>query len=315
LKIEQQKLWSFAMAEMNTYILNDLDINKELALKELEKEILSEFEDLNSQQTKKARLEYFKIKGVKEDDYNERVLDLDEHRSIIYGIRHKGANKNVPFIRIRANFNITSLNQVKFIAEKIEHEFKVFKPLYINFHSKDKLDVTLHGCILMVSPVVNIKNLKPWKKENDISLIEVNDESYYDWYVRGYQEFHKASPELIFNVPVNSKRIMDDSKDQNLLFYIEYNGSRIGLIAAEKSSLLGRDGLYFNEIFISKDWKGKGLAKQVQRKFIDLYGNDHELVWGTIDSMNLPSYKTAYSNGRRPIRFECFHKLDKTVRV
>jgi L-amino acid N-acyltransferase YncA len=102
---------------------------------------------------------------------------------------------------------------------------------------------------------------------------------------------------------------MSDSLEQGLLKTVELNGKRIGLIVGEKSDFLGRTGIYFHEIYISSDWKGMGLAKAIQRKYISLFANELELIWGTIDSANLPSYKTAYSNGRRAVRYECFVKL------
>jgi len=89
------------------------------------------------------------------------------------------------------------------------------------------------------------------------------------------------------------------------MYEVYMKGKKIGLIAEERSPFLGHSGVYFHEIFISKKWKGKGLAKAIQRKFV----NDDDFIWGTIDAQNLPSYKTALVNKRRPIRFECFLKI------
>ena len=92
--------------------------------------------------------------------------------------------------------------------------------------------------------------------------------------------------------------------------FVEIEGERVGLIAGERSPFLGHDGIYFHEIFVSQKWKGKGLAKIIQRKYVDQFTEGHEFVWGTIDHFNLPSFKTAEGNGRKAVRFENFVEID-----
>ncbi len=104
---------------------------------------------------------------------------------------------------------------------------------------------------------------------------------------------------------------MSESLDQGLLFFAKINQEKVGLIAGIKSELLGHSGMYFNEIFISKEFRGKGLAKSIQRKFINDNAKPKDIIWGTIDYQNKCSYRTAASNERTPIRFECFLSLSK----
>ena len=99
---------------------------------------------------------------------------------------------------------------------------------------------------------------------------------------------------------------MEDCREQGLLQLAFYNEKPLGLIAAERSDFLGTQAIYFNEILIYPEFKGRGLAKAMQRKFISELPDDFKLVWGTIDAQNFPSLKTAMSNGRKVIRYECF---------
>ena len=62
---------------------------------------------------------------------------------------------------------------------------------------------------------------------------------------------------------------------------------------------------------MDKKWKGKRLAKAIQRKFVAELAYENDYIWGTIDSANLPSYKTAFANGRKAIRVECFANLER----
>ena len=92
---------------------------------------------------------------------------------------------------------------------------------------------------------------------------EPND--YYDWYEKGYEQFHEERPDLKPSVVKNSLEIMEISRSDDLLCFVEIEGKKIGLVAAEKRNFLGQKGIYFNDIFISKEWKGKGLAKKIRK--------------------------------------------------
>jgi len=307
--LNKDDLQPFALAALNTFDLNDLVIGKEEALDKLGDDLISEFDDLNSEDTKKARLEHFKIDGSVLEDYSERVLCLDGDRKVIYGIRHMGGKRDTPFVYFAPNFPICSKSEALEIYQHVKTQFIVFNPLYLSFWTKDKVDADFLGSIYMVSTSRNFNELDVWEGESKLKFEDILDDSYYDWYKRGYEEFHADCPELEKKVGINSSSSMKDSLEQGLLKFVTIDGERIGLIAAEKSDFLGHDGIYFMEIYIERKWRGKRFARAIQRKFVVNFTNGHEYIWGTIDRSNLPSYRTAFSNGRRPVRLECFIKL------
>ncbi|MEH0862406.1 hypothetical protein [Halobacteriovorax sp. DPLXC-1] len=300
---------AFALALLDTYNFNGYGIDKEVAIKELQREIEEDFIDLNTEETKLARWQRFKREGVSLQDFSEKVLNLGESRKVIYGIRHMNGNINIPFINLIANFSISSKEDALEIYKNICDEFKNFSPKFLSFFSAQKIEADFYGDTYMCATASTMKARDPWNSEAEIDLIRVEDESYYAWYEKGYAQFNKDVPELAYKVRANSREVMNESLDEELLYYAFYQGRRIGLIAAVRSKLLGHDGFYFNEIYLEKEFKGKGLAKALQRIFVAKFASDNPIVWGTIDASNLPSYKTAFSNGRRPIRFECFVKL------
>jgi len=107
-------------------------------------------------------------------------------------------------------------------------------------------------------------------------------------------------------VPINDKEEMEESRRQSCLFLVYVNGVKAGLIAGIPQPLLGLHGIYFIEIMMTRQFKGQGLASVVQRKYIDSLPGNYEIVWGTIDTMNLASTKTALKVGRKSIREEYF---------
>ncbi|WP_412469988.1 MULTISPECIES: hypothetical protein [unclassified Halobacteriovorax] len=306
MNLNKNDVHSFAQAQLDTFNLSEFKIDIGLALGNISAEIKEEFEELNSYEVMQERHSYFSIDGVFAEEYRERVIQFDDDRKLIYGIRHMGGNVDIPFIQFLANFNLTT-NEALSLYENVKHEFIKFKPLYICFHSSGELkDVDMISATHLVTTTSGMKSLKPWPLEQDLSFKVIKDDSYYEWYKSGYEEFNREVPELSKKVCVNTHESMEESMKQGLLQLVFLGDEQIGLISAERSAFLGHDGIYFHEIFIDKKWKGKGLAKAIQRKFVVENTNDADYVWGTIDYSNLSSFKTALSNGRKPVRYENF---------
>lgn len=309
MKLTSNDVQAFAQAEFNTFDLSDFSLNEVVAIKELRDEIMTEWDELNSNEVMKSRHDYFQIPKTSISDYSERLLDLGEEKKVIYGIRHMGGNRDVPFIQLKSNFTIKDSKEAFQIYQCLKDELKVFKPLFLSFWSSIKMDVDFIGSTYLVTTARKTKELPSWSSEKSLKFQKVTDDSYYDWYKNGYEKFHYKNPELEKKVTLNSIDSMNDSREQGLLYKVYIEGEKIGLISGERTSLLGHQGIYFHEIFIDEKWRGKGLAKAIQRKFLTLNAQDDDFIWGTIDDSNLPSYKTALSNGRKPIRYECFIKI------
>ena len=126
MKLNDIELQSFVMAELNTYDLNGLGINSEIAKKEIKDELLEELEDLNSDDTKQARLDYFKVKDATKEDYSEKRVNIKDGKEVIYGIRNMGGNTDIPFIQLRANFELSSKEEALEIYELFKEEFNLF---------------------------------------------------------------------------------------------------------------------------------------------------------------------------------------------
>lgn len=302
MNLSNDDLQSFATAVLDTYKLESLRVNESNALKEIAEELSFDFKDLNSLETKKVRCNRFQV--GEPDDYSETLIEFEDEKKLICGIRHQGCNPDMPFINCIPNFAVRSKSEAISIAKTIFPNFLVFKPKYICFWAPREIGADFVGSIYLVADLQEVKDKK--SVEATIELESITDESYYEWYEKGYAEFHRDNPDLKWKVTVNSKETMNESLEHGLLSYAKINGEKIGLIAAIRSDFLGLPGIYFNEIFISREWKGKGMAREIQKTFVLENCKDNETIWGTIDADNLPSLKTALSNGRKPIRYESF---------
>lgn len=308
--LNEKKANLMAQAILNTFELSEFRIDKKLALADLKKELIADWEGLNSEHVKTKRHGFFKVLKSKPSDFSERLLQLSGARLLICGIRHKGLNPELPFVNCIPGFKLESKKEALEVFKEVRDYFKVFDPKYICFWKKQKSDCDLLGSVYMLGEAATIMS-KNHLNEESLHLEKVTTESYFPWYQKIYEDFHKDSPNLKWKVSTNDKEVMNESLGQGLLYFANVDEQRVGLIAAVRSEFLGHRGIYFNEIAIEKNWKGKGLAKILQKKFVSEISDSDEFIWGTIDGHNIPSYKTALANGRRPVRYECFFDVGR----
>lgn len=308
--MEKNEFKDFASVALSTYNVEKLDLNLDSPLEALLDEIASAFNDLNSEATKKARFDFFNLPNTTPNDYTEYIVTIPDKGRVICGIRHLSAQKEKPFLQILTSFK-ASKEELKTIYENfLSDKFKVFNPRYLQFYTSCAIESDKTGAAYLVQKASVIKGNLKFEIEDAIELNAPKSEQYYDWYEYEYRMFHTKNPSLAHKVPLNSKSLMEESRKAGLLKEVIYKDEVIGLIAALSSNFLGEKGKYFIEILLRENWKNKGFAKAIQRKFVSEYVHEDEIVWGTIDVNNIPSFNTALANLRVPIRYENFVKID-----
>lgn len=310
-QLSQQTITSFVDADLQSYDLNTLPINPAQAHQWLQGEFLDEWQELNQPKVMQARHHYFSIENTTADDYQEYCVALSQTQSIICGIRHKGGNSNQPFIQVRPNFVIEHTKQLAAIQAATDGLFRAFHPQHMAFWRSAPLPQCHIEAQYMVAHANTIIAQSAWPQESDIQLKTVEDNDYYAWYDAIYRQFHLDHPSLKDRVQQNSVDEFEEAQQQGLLYFIYFKQQRVGLISAQKNDLLGHPGVYFNEILLDKPWRGLGLAKAAQRQFIVQNVSKNDVVWGTINTGNIPSIHTAYANQRRSIRYECFYPINR----
>ena len=106
---------------------------------------------------------------------------------------------------------------------------------------------------------------------------------------------------------------MEAVRENGLLWGAYENHKMIGLIGAMPEPLYGHQGLCFYELAVDDDYRGLGLAPAMQWRFIKQVAEDQTWIWGTIDSLNIPSLRSAKRIGRKPIQREYFLPLIETT--
>lgn len=310
MKISKEKKSKLTESLIETFDLRSLDQERTKELLLWGEDELDDLLELNSEKIKQQRFDFFKIPNTTKDDFSEQLYQVDDSKNVLAGIRHAGGNVEIPFIHITPDFQISSLEELKKIKEKILPSLEKFSPLFIDCWVNPTWSI--HSDLLkraeprqryIVGKISKIlEENKAVRLESNFSIERVEDKNFYHWYKEIYDEFHSSRPELKDWVPINQEEDMIESMQNGLLWYILDQDKKIGIIQGEEESLLGEPSLYISEILLTRDYKGRGLAPLAQVEFIKENASYFKFVWGTIDQKNIPSMKTALRVGRSNIR-------------
>jgi RimJ/RimL family protein N-acetyltransferase len=299
-----------------TYDLEALKpIDQVSALKFLESEI-EDLLELNNPAMLSKRNNWLKIPGTSDQNFLERVFEIGNRRSFLAGIRHVGGNPSMPFVNLTADFTPSSWAEFDDIKNIVRSEFKIFNPAHIAiwFSPRSSFALEIERTIqparrYLAAKTAELLSKSPPPNFNSLHLEAVKAPDYFDWYKNEYEKFHVKHPELKSWVTMSDFEDLEEYRALNLLYRAKMGEETVGLIGGSAQSLLGMSGLYMCELLIAETFKGKSLAAAMQRRFIEEAGRNFEVVWGTIDSRNIPSTRTALKIGRHIVRNEYFIPL------
>lgn len=297
-------------------MMYDLDVFRSLINKEkVENYISSELDEmlgLNDKKIMKNRFNYFRVPGTNILDYEQKLIRLgNSNKSVLAGIRHLGGNPKKPFIYIWPDFELDNSN-LRNVMEEVYSYFEVFKPLSVNFWINPNLlsEINSEGSLVLLQQklVRNLKSIKETSKiveSNELILKKVDNVEYYSWYESEYNKFHISNPMMKDRIPVNDIDLMEECRNEGLLYYGIVKEERIGIIAAEKNEFFGIEGIYIDEIMVAKEYRGHKYSEALLYKLVKSLPEYVQILWSEIDSENIPSTKAAISVGQQVFSIEC----------
>jgi RimJ/RimL family protein N-acetyltransferase len=248
-------------------------------------------------------------KGVTSENFLETVVHLPGIGSIIAGIRHQACCTEFPFIAVSPLCNPTLLITHKtLVAEVLKETFSVFAPKGFTLMiptpdkqgSEHKLEVwqqTYYG------------KYEQLHDKPELNIILADTLTNYDHFAEEYTQWQKNAGSLGAVVNPADREELEESIQQKLCYYGYLNHQWIGIIAGLEKNFFGLEGCLILEEFIFSSYRGQGLAKQIQQLFHNQVSDRFETVWGTIDTANIPSIKTAKACNRSVVLQETFIPL------
>lgn len=295
-------------------LLKSKDIFKN-NLEELKNSIesdLNSIAELSLIETATKRFEFFKLENTCAENFQERIIEIDDNKFVMAGIRFRGLNKERPFISIYANFELSDEN-LPDIANLINREFSLFKPQAFQFHSNSekeftdvKLEIDHYTVVGFIDQI--IEDQLPNRREV-IELKEIRTIDFYTEYLEEYSLFHKKNFALINEVNPESLEDFKIAMKNSLIYQVFIDNEVAGVIAASPTEYKGIKSIYIFEEILYNDFKGFKFGSYIQKAFTKkLVGRGH-LLWGTISHLNQVSLKTALRNGRKIEEISYFYKL------
>lgn len=250
--------------------------------------------------------------GASPRDYHLRELRLADGLSILAGIHFYGSKNRFPFVGVTAQSREIAVGELRQVVDHLMGEFAVFGPTCVQLWSAGKaadlaqlghLHKVIGDCRLVAGHLAEINALPPPAgapdRAGEVSLEEDLGLDCYESYCEIFDEFFADHPQWIGRLQVESRDLLQECADRGGLRQVLINGEFAGLIASKPDRYRGVPGWLMIDEILSKPFRGHGYAPTMQRKFLGQLDSEVcDLVIGTIDDANHPSYRTAIRCGR-----------------
>lgn len=222
-----------------------------------------------------------------------------------------------PFVEIVAkNFTVQHEDEWREIARLLGTVYQLFQPQHIRFfdgidHIKEE---TAHFTFdqWYVAGLLNDLKQKPFSATTDHITFQISqDLSFFDNYRKAFQQLVEAAKDSEVLVQFEAKEKLQEFLLKKNIIEVFFRDQWAGFIAVRKDIYKYFKGYVVFEEILLDEFKGLGLGKTLQRAMINyLKSENDELIYGTIDHRNIPSIKTALSNGRKKVGKYVFCKID-----
>ncbi len=255
--------------------------------------------------TAKPSYDYCKIKNARVENYLYRSLNT-LWGNIITSIRFIGGDLNKPAVFIlHKDFEIIESALIKELGQFIKKEYQIFQPKRMRWNAtSDSSELIKNNFInadlgYYAEFISNIKKEDKPKYFEAITFKKANNLGWYEKYKTSFEALLNTTPGFEERVQLESKEILNEIKDANLLFEAHLDGELLGIIGVMKDQEYLFEGYIIYEEFIFEAFRGKNYAAALQRHLIEQLSSEaNEMIFGTIHYDNLPSKKTALRVGR-----------------
>ncbi len=233
------------------------------------------------------------IDGAGPADYLQRVVRVDGV-STLAGIRFRGGNALEPFVDLVAWAEPLEPAAVVTAVAVVREQWAVFSPKFVRvlWHGKigvegEQLDQSIHAARaadVARGPVDDSVALEPWPDPEAAAALV--DDIYRGMGEAFCEQVHPATAEGL-----------RDCLDEGVLCRITIDGDTAGVWATEPGHVDWLPGQIVTEECLLPKFRGRGLAKTVQRLGAARLTEDDVLL-GTIADMNHASRRTAEGAGR-----------------
>lgn len=237
-------------------------------------------------------------------DYLQRLVRLDAGL-VLCGPRLFGGAPSKPFVDVVA----TTAPTDRAIAAACE-AFQHFKPIAA------RIDIAggrspESSCVLTPDMVVYAERASVIADSGEVGLsLEAAQPGDARVFIdRCYTALAGSSSKLSTRVPPASDDELEECASSGQLAWMVDGGERVGLLGVCPSMSGGVAGSLIVEECVAPEFRGRGFAARAQRALAAKLASD-EVVFGTVDSANTASRRSAERAGRRVISSTWFASPD-----
>ena len=250
----------------------------------------------------------FYIEGAVPKDYLWKCLEMPSGKKLIAVINFMGLDLGKPFIRVMAiEPLLESIGELEALAAFLKAEFFMFSPpricVFDGLGKFSEETERLKFDMWNVAAPLNVIREVKFDVSQQLRLEKAVNLDFYEWYEREYHLFLEEHPAHKIWLQLTKREEFQGMIEEETCYLCFLGDLRIGLIAAEYQEEKFLTGYCVYEELIVQTHRGKGYGKQMQQLMIRELPirDEQDLLWGTIDSGNKISLRTAMACGRKKL--------------
>lgn len=250
---------------------------------------------------------YCQIPGAGTEDYKNAWLELPDDGWALCGIRFRGLDLQRPFVDLVGSSRLNGPPEgIEPIVRAAEERYRVFRPLHLRVFvagHRSALASQIPDAFVergvFARPVSQLRAAPLPVGMERVALRRTDVADLAHRLQVGYEDLQSQHPEHKEHASAASLDDLQYYDAEGVVFEVVIDGKPAGVVAAYRDVGKGMAGFQVGEIFLYEGWRGQGLGPAALRALIEaLPAREDDVLFGEIDSRNVPARKTAESSGR-----------------
>lgn len=237
--------------------------------------------------------------GEPPEAYLDRWLALSDGARILAGPRYLGRDPNLPFVGVSASDRPLTPNDREALVAAARTSFEPFRPGFLLLTTADPIGAWPDTGTELRQVVGMLSELRHRDTPPGVATCPRTNTDFYDRYRAVHEAQVNVDPRHARHTRCEEEEDLNDLAASGLLHDVLVDGAWAGIVAAEPDSRRGVKGATVVELFLTPEYRGRGLGKHLSTILAKaLPFADDECLMGTIHADNTPAYRAAMAADR-----------------
>jgi RimJ/RimL family protein N-acetyltransferase len=249
------------------------------------------------------------VPGTSPRDYQVSLFEWPSELAALAGIRFVDPQR--PFVGVVSLSDpARDAGTIARVCRDLVPQFAVFGPRSVNFRVHegetrgDDLPGAQTGVRYMAALVEDVASRGAGGE--GLEVVRSTSIDFYEEYAEVYRGYREPDPVFADAVRVEDRETFEELVKEGTCFEVLRRGRRAGIVATDVRSDFCLSGHCVVEFLLWPDLRGRGFAGAILSRVATMLDQSQGLLYGTIDSRNVPALRAAERIGRREVACDMF---------